>query len=155
MTTIHQYLGPLIAVIVAAVIAYVYTSYLSYLASKNEIIKEYFRDLDEIEAMVGEYWLGPHELPEHNVRLTTVGHQLRAKLSSTDLYSDVTKSILGEKIYSKYEKLDVELFMAATGGNFQTKAMAPCPATYGIVVSKIHELKSALQEARTGMFWKR
>ncbi|WPZ23087.1 hypothetical protein T7987_07620 [Sulfitobacter faviae] len=153
MESIHSYLSAGIAVVVGALIAGAYTSYLYHLASKNEIIKDYLSDLDVIERLSREYWLfeaGSEDDQKHEC----AGHELRARIDATGSYIDLTQEILGTSS-DKFTELDVRLSMAATGGSFQTKSHSRSPERYSEITSILSEMRALLRSKRNKMFWSR
>ena len=151
MDGIHSYLSAISAVITGVLAASIFTAYFNHLSTKNENIKEYLRDLDEIEKLCRSYWLFEGCLEGKLSRLENIGHELRAKLDATK-FENLSRSILGER-YEKFDDLDLRLFMAATGGSFQTMSVQPSPEVYGEIMVIITEMRALLREQRISLFW--
>lgn len=154
MESIHSYLSASTAVIFGAVCAGLYTSYLNHLSSKNDIIKDYLLDLDEIERLCAAYWLFDENTTGIHSSQEQIGHELRAKIEATSSYSDLSKKILEDR-FEHFQSLDDELFMVATGGSFQTANAESSPETYSMIMSIITEMRKLLREKRNSMFWTR
>ncbi|MCP3895085.1 MAG: hypothetical protein GY706_10720 [Bacteroides sp.] len=152
MDGIHSYLSAGLAVILGAVAAGTYTAYLSHLSTKNENIKDYLNDLDEIEQLCRNYWLFDGGSEECRARHDAISHELRAKLEATSSYDELSRSILGSR-YQHFTKLDLELFMVATGGTFQTKKFAVSPEVYSQVMKITTEMRGLLRKQRISLFW--
>ncbi|MBY6006719.1 hypothetical protein KUV62_22575 [Salipiger bermudensis] len=152
MADAHSYLSAAVAVTIGALFAGVYTSYLNHLASKNDILKDYLRDLSEIERLAEIYWLAEPE-NESDIRFhDSAGHKLRAKMEATSEYSGVTKSILGDA-YERFEGLDTDLFVTVTGGTFQTAKFGRDPQRYSETIAIVNKMRSLLRHRRNTMFW--
>ncbi len=149
MEDIHTYLSSVLAVSVASIAAYVFTSYLNFLSAQNDLIKDYIADLDEIEVLCAEYWLNKST---HENNREQISHKLRAKLDATTYYEQLTKTILKSR-FERFRDLDLELFVAATGGTFQTANFEVSPETYGEITSIIFEMRCILRQRRKSMFW--
>ncbi|MGZ9809948.1 hypothetical protein ACXN5S_05740 [Pseudoroseicyclus sp. H15] len=150
---LHVYLSGLSAVLFGAVLAGVYTSYLNHLSETNSVIRDYISELERIERLVEEYWLGAtyaHSEEQHR----DVGHILLAAVEATGLYAETTVQILGD-LYLEFEGLDLELYMSATGGEFQTTEYKASPDRYAECVNIIVRMKAILRKKRTKMFWAR
>jgi len=154
MDGIHLYLSAGVAVLLGALVASVFTAYFNHLSTKNENINEYLKDLGEIEKLCRNYWLFEGPMDEGASQLGNLGHELRAKLDATASFESLSKSILGER-YDQFTELDVKLFMAATGGTFQTQSFLPSPEVYGEVMQIITEIRALLRQQRISLFWAR
>lgn len=147
-----MYLSAVLAVVVGVIVASLYTAYFNHRASQNDIIKDYLDDLDVIETLCAEYWLYSGSVADTEEIHERIGHELRAKIEATSIYAELSQKILGDQ-FEKFSALDVELFMRATGGNFQTKNFQRSPEVYGEIMSTISQIRMLLRSKRNAMFW--
>lgn len=152
MQGMHSYLSASLAVVVGTTIAFIYTAFHKHLSTQNEIIREYLEDLATIERLSEQYWLKTVTCFQDKQQHDVIGHELRARIEATSNYDELSQQVLGN-LYTRFQELDVCLFMQATGGKFQTSEFQPCPETYGAIMNTISEIRDLLRKKRRSLFW--
>lgn len=145
----HSYLSAISAVVVGAVLAYVYTKRLEKRKAQLLLINEFSSDLRRISELCEQYWLGDHSDESKETELAAVGFKLRAALMATAEYRELIKSLMGDQ-FNDFDKLDIRLTMLATGGNFQTSSMKSSPETFQEIASVILKTEMILRTLRNG-----
>jgi hypothetical protein len=146
----HALVPVLTGVVAAAFFAFCYTLYFNIRTARNDILKDFYSDLDEIERLAAEYWLSNHSSENFHDKnkLDIVGFKLRAKFNASMEYRDLHLSMFNRCAQNKYRELDIKLFINATGGNFQTKNMQASPETYNEIVNIIYQMKTLIRSRR-------
>ncbi len=129
-------MSSIVAVMVAALLAYIYTKNIEAKKAKIHVLEEFSRDLAKIAYLSEIYWLGDHSDQSKRHELLAAGYKLRSALMATAEYRGLMKSILKED-FIDFDSLDVKLFIACTGGKFQTSAMEASPETFQEISSLI------------------
>ncbi|MFT9092173.1 MAG: hypothetical protein ABF479_14420 [Gluconacetobacter sp.] len=137
-------------VTIAALCAFGYTFYFNVRTARNDVLKDVHSDLSDIESLITEYWLGDHASKDEKEksRLDSVGHELRSKLNSSMIYRDRYLFFFKKEDQERYKELDTKLFMAATGGDFQTKRMRSSPQTYNDIITILYDLRALMRKTR-------
>lgn len=147
-------LPPVSGVILGAILAFFYTFYLNVRTSRNDVLKDFHSDLDRIEKLCSDYWLGNYQFTDEAQKkaMEAIGHQLRAKLAELARYRETTRSLFSKKNYDLYYQLDLELFLIATGGEFQTEKMNASPETYNKILDIVSDMRSLIRTTRGRFF---
>jgi hypothetical protein len=152
--TIKTYLTSVAPIVTAAFLAFAYTLFFNRRTARNDILKDFQADLEEIEELSTRYWLGDYSVTESCLQLQTLGYQLRAKLSASMEYREAHTYALPEKKRSAYTSLDNKLFLKATGGSFQTSKMEASPETHNEIINIIYQMKVITRNSRLRWwFW--
>ena len=146
---IHMYLSALLAVLAGALIAYIYTRRFEKIRAEREVLSEFSNDLLEIWQLCQVYWLGNHLDRARALDLENTSHVLISKLQATTEYRPLIKSLMGIN-FTIYDELDSDLFIYATGGNFQTSAMEASPDTYKEISAVLVKIEHILRSLRSG-----
>jgi hypothetical protein len=152
MNEIHLYSSSVISVGIGAVLASLYTFYLSFLSNRSNLIRDYVVDLNQIEILIRSYWLFDIYDQRSEVEHEAIGHELRAKLQATATYGNVTRDLL-KSDFGIFDALDTKLFDTATGGCFQAGEFKPSPEVYSESVELIQEMRVILRRKQSTMFW--
>lgn len=144
----HTYLSAVLAVLLGALLAFLYTKRIEKRKAYHQVIIDFSSDLKSIMNLCEDYWLGDHHDNKERIRLNKMSYLISAKLNETNEYRPLMEELLGEK-FSDYENLDEKLFEVATGGNFQTSKMQSCPETFMEISSLIVKIEHCLRETRS------
>lgn len=144
----HSYLSNITAVVVGAAVAFWYTKHLNKSNSEKETLSEFSTDLKEVLRLCEEYWLWKSSPNTDPNELDRLGVILSSRLFATAEYRPLIQSLMGDR-FSEFDALDTRLTIVATGGNFQTKRMAPEPQTYQQICSIIFKTELILRQLRS------
>lgn len=151
----------LLTPIIGAVFAFFFSQYLGYRNGKNDLLKDFLSDLDDIEDLVTTYWLSEYKKPKVKYflddryvkfsvddELDLIGHQLRVKISNFSNYTDILKKLMSEKNFLDFCDLDGKLFEYATGGKFQTLEMQKSPEQYNLIMDVMSGMRILIRKER-------
>lgn len=147
-SSLHSYGSAIIAVLVGALLAFLYSKQLEKRKAEISMLLEFSADLNTIKSLSEEYWLGNHSDKNKKLYLDSVGYKLRAALMATTEYRELMSSLLGRRFH-EFNELDIRLMMAATGGNFQTSKVAASPSTYQEIAFLIFKTEAILRDLRS------
>ncbi|WP_155914577.1 hypothetical protein [Asticcacaulis sp. AC460] len=144
---------PTFAALLAGLITLIVTTLFNIRSAQNEIVKDYLEDLKKIEDLSIQYWLGDHEAKRDD--LEKIAIELRARLTATGDFCQLVgkNGIVVAGFYSRFRKLDGQLFDLATGGSFQTAMMKADPATADQLIQILSEIRSLLRQSRVARYW--
>lgn len=129
-------------------------TYFGMRTARIDLMNDYIKDLSEIESLASEYWLEATALPAGDPKRRILQARLRGRLHAARCFNTVAGKFLGED-HATYIRLDEELFLTATGGDFESsKAIQDLPRA-DRVMSLCSDIRALLRLARRKAFWVR
>ena len=123
-------------------------------SARVELMNDYIKDLSEVEVLATEYWHETTLLPSDDSKRSIIAAKLRGKLHAARHFKASADKFLGSDM-QKFNDLDIRLFMAATGGEFETKKARQDFQRADDVMSTCGELRALIRLARRKAYWAR
>ncbi|NRP11463.1 hypothetical protein XMM379_000633 [Aliiroseovarius sp. xm-m-379] len=109
-------------------------------------VNDYISDLDRVERLATDFWSVDQKSTSDAERA-----KLRAATHATALFLDEAENLLGD-LSKEHEKLDFELFDAATGGDFDSSQRTADLKRVERVIIACNQIRNLVRKARIRSF---
>ncbi|OUD10010.1 hypothetical protein BVC71_00360 [Marivivens niveibacter] len=142
----------IVTVFLTALTAYLAQNYFATLSARAAHMRDHVEEFSKIESLAVEYWSNRSADDVNKDKVLSA--RLLGAVTASSFFSSEATRLLGN-LEEEYIELDVAVYDAATGGDFQAADRDPDPARVTEVIKCCTEMRNLLRRASCRLYWAR